>query len=176
MTKIRTLADCPEWQAAEKKLVDWQEEFAAVDQELARLAAHRASENDRDVFQDAAQAMLAGGDYEIPAAGNDDQERELRFRRKALRLVLDQHKTDMEALRRKLSMDLCNEVRPEYGKLVKEMATASEKLLAVIGKEKALREGMNEGGVAVDYLNICHPSATGRLEIFLNNARELGYI
>lgn len=174
--KIRILTDCPEWQAAEKKLTDWQEEFTAVDQELARLAAHRASENDRNVFQDAAQAMLSGGDYEIPAAGNDTQERELRFRRKTLRLVLDQHKGDMEALRRKLSMELCNEARPEYSKIVKEMAAASEKLLTIIGKEKALREGMTEGNVVTDYLAPCTPSATGRLEIFLNNARELGYI
>lgn len=55
--KVKTLNDHPEWQTEQKKLIDWQEEFEKIDQEINRIVSHRESENDRDVFADAAEAI-----------------------------------------------------------------------------------------------------------------------
>lgn len=176
MTKIKTLTDCPEWLAAQQKLAELQTEFTEVDQEISRIVAHRASENDRDVFADAAAAMLNGGDVSTPAAGNDDQDRELRFRRKVLRLAIDQHKRAMIDLQIKLSEQLCAEAKPEYSKAVREVANAGKKLLTAMEREQAIRFTLGESGVHMHSLDICFPHVQGRIENFLQQAEQQKHI
>lgn len=176
MNKIRTLKDIPEWLEAEQKLVKLQDEYTEVDQEISRLVAHRTSDDDRDVFADAAEAMLRGAEVALPNTGNDEHERQLRFRRKVLRLAIDQHRREMNGLKNTLSQQLCAEARPEYAKTVKEMAAAAKKLLVAFEKERAIRFHLEDSGVTLHTLDVCILSGFGRIEYFLESAKQAGHI
>lgn len=174
--EIRTLADCPEWTSAQQKLAEIQSEYTEADQEINRIVSHRTSENDRDIFQDAATSLLAGEEVTLPLTGNDEYERQLRLRRLVLNLAIDQLKRDMNNLKPRLSEKICSEVRPEYTKAVKEMAGLAEKLLVAMAREQEIRYQLQEGNVDIHHLGVAFPLVSGRLKNFLESAKTAGHI
>lgn len=151
---FKTLAAFPEYLEANEKLTALKITRDDVERELqAKLAkGHRAvGANALDTM---AQELIGGmnadklqdpGDV-LDRQRKDDLAR-LTQKRSVLDRAIELQRQEVENLRANASRAICDEVRPAYRKLVKDIALRSVALARLLEQESALRDELHQAGV-----------------------------
>lgn len=145
----KRLQDFPEWQEAEKRLVEIQRQITATDEEyqeqLNGLIAQR-QQRWAERLEAEASAMLDG--KEPPPTIEEQQLRNVERRLKVLRRAEQLHRERMNALRSELSRNIAQQVRPEYATLVRDLARAAAALAKLVDREQQFREELKQGDIS----------------------------
>jgi chromosome segregation ATPase len=154
MAKQKTLADFPEFVAAE-------EIKRKIDSEAARVK-HRleAIEAALMAIKDEPPSALAAFQNEsnpatVEREGLRREYQELEQRQRFLEKALDEARRELDTARRTASLEICAEERPEFCKEIAEALSLLDQLCAVNDKMAARRARLDAKGVATSSIPVC---------------------
>ena len=149
MKKMKKLAEFPEWQEAEKRLIEIQQQITATDaeyqQQLFGITAQRQQRWTERLEQEAL-GVLDG--TPPPATIEETKLLNLERKLKVLRRAETIHRQRMTALRSELSKTIAKQMQPEYSNLVRDLARAAAALAKLVEKEQRFRDELQQGDIS----------------------------
>lgn len=185
MKKMKKLADFPEWQEAEKRLIEIQQQITATDQEYQQQLFGITTQRQQRWTERLEQEALGVLDGTPPPATIEETKLlNLERKLKVLRRAETIHRQRMVELRSELSKTIAQQVQPEYATLVREMAQQTIKLAKLIEREQQFREALIDGDISfTSVFQPCFLRGVGttkdehsRVNVFLREALRDGFL
>jgi len=180
---FKGLDEFPEWQAANAKLQELNQDRDAVQREIESVLAGLERQSAADRLTDDAMALIRGEDVRTRADLHDRLADAYGRKRVILKAIEIQRQT-IGALRDKLSGQIAVAVKPDYTALVRNVAQAALGLERAIKAEQEFRHALNDADVV--YSGTLRPVIFGgvgllddynsRISHFFREGAEAGHL
>ncbi|OGA72878.1 MAG: hypothetical protein A3G81_22475 [Betaproteobacteria bacterium RIFCSPLOWO2_12_FULL_65_14] len=166
--KLPALNDFPEYAAVRRRRDELKAEKHAAEQQFA--AAHTELERYRfgaapSAVDAQARALLAGqGVPADPASALRERAADLQQKLQVLNRALELNYTELQAVRARVSRQICAKVAPDHRKLALKVLQSAQTLADAEQAEASFRAELERGGVETGPLPIVRPAGFGSVE------------